>query len=650
VRHAGACWASAALLLALGCDVRERALPKQGASAAKADKNAGSEPADASASAGLSASAPMATAGLMGALGRMGEPGYYDEPKQSKGARSDAPHHAIVEIAGGISELESFSIFGGVSGTKLRSLTTRLYTLGADANVQSILLRFGDLGVSMAQAEELRASIASVRKSGKPVHCFIDSIANAGYFVLSACETITLTPTGEVIITGPALQPLYVKGLLDKLGIEADFLHIGAFKGAAEPLTRTAPSPEMRATYDAILDGAYGRLVDAIAEGRKLDRSKAAALVDEAMFTDVRAKQAGLVDEVATWEVWRDARTAGGAWQKVAIDKQRGQDLGALMEMLGATPQKRVSEPHVALLYAVGNVVDGKGSNGVLGATQEIASRRLGPALRAVADDDSVKVIVLRVDSPGGSALASETIWHAVRYAQSKKPVVVSMGSLAASGGYYISAGADTIWAQPDTLTGSIGVVGGKIVLGGALQKFGVTSVELGRGKRAGLMNAMRKWTPDERGAIEATMKSVYVQFVARVAEGRKLEPGQVEPIAQGRVWIGADAKQRGLVDQLGGLDDALADARKRGGLADNAPIDIYPPEPTLLDILSSFAGGVGVSVGPFGGQAADGLLAQVSSLLGPDAAVIVRGTLATVLSFRATPVQTVAFLPFALQ
>jgi len=642
VRRVGGRVAGAALVLVValgGCDARDRATARKEPAASPSAKASDTD-TDAAASA---PSAPLAAAGLMGALGRVGEPGYYDEPKQSAGARNDAPHHVIVEIAGGVAELETFSFFGGSQRIKMRTLTGRLHELATDANVQSILLRFGDLGVSMAQAEELRATLASVRTAGKPVHCFADGSANAGYFVLSACDSITLTPTGEIVITGPAIQPLYLKGLLDKLGVEADFLHVGAFKGAAEPLTRTAPSPEMRATYDAILDGAYKSLVDGIAAGRKLERAKVVALVDEAMFTDARAKQAGLVDEIQTWEAWRDARTGGGAWKKITIEKPKAQDLSALMDMLGATPRKRITEPHVALLYAVGNVVDGKGANGALGASQEIAPRRLGPALRAVADDDSVKAIVLRVDSGGGSALASETIWHAVHYARGKKPLVVSMGSVAASGGYYISAGADAIWAQPDTLTGSIGVVGGKIVLGGALQKFGVTSVEIARGKRAGLMNAMRRWSTDERATIEASMKSVYAQFVARVAEGRHLTPDQVEAIAQGRVWIGADAKAKGLVDELGGLDDALADARRRGKLPDNSPVDVYPPDPTLLDFVNSFVDGV--STGPLGG-----VLAQVAALLGPDARAVVDATLAQVMSFRACPVQAVAFVPFVLK
>jgi len=241
VRPSGAArWlAGMALAASFGCDVRDRAAPRPEA-AAKVDAPAA---ADASASAASLPSAPAAAAGLMGALGRVGEPGYYDERRESPGARADAPHHVVLELAGGVTELDKLSLFGGGQGTKLRSITGRLHALATNANVQDLLLRFGDLGVSMAQAEELRAAIAAVRKSGKPVHCFADAVDNADYFVMTACESITLTPTGEVVITGPALQPLYLKGLLDKLGVEADFLHVGAFKGAAEPLTRTAPSP-----------------------------------------------------------------------------------------------------------------------------------------------------------------------------------------------------------------------------------------------------------------------------------------------------------------------------------------------------------------------------------------------------------------------
>lgn len=579
--------------------------------------------------------------GLLGLLGGGGggkkKPGPFDAPRKSKGADKDADHHAVVELSGELVELDtpSFSLLGGASsGTALRAVTDRLHALDADAHVKSILFRLGDLSVSMAAAEELRAAIAA---SSKPVHCHIESASNATYLILTACADIAIAPTGSLAIPGPAATPIYLKGLLDRLHIEADFLHIGAFKGAAEPLTRDGPSQEMRATLDAILDGAYARLVGAIALRRGVGRERAVQIVDVGLFSDVEAKAHGLVDSIDTFEVWRDRTVGDQPWIAVDVDPAAGKRLEAgLMELLGGgAKQKRIDEPHVALIYAVGEVKDG--GDGV--SRDAIESRPMAAAIRAAGDDETVKAIVLRIDSPGGSALASELIWHAVAYAKGNKPVVVSMGNLAASGGYYIACGATKIWAQPDTLTGSIGVVGGKIVLGKALDAVGVTIVELGRGKRAGVYSAMRRWTDDERTAIEASMKAIYSVFVQRVADGRGKTVADIEPLAQGRVWIGSDAKDRGLVDALGGLDDALADARKLAGLPADAPIDVYPPPATLVDMLDGL--GLGVRAG---------VLADVRALLGARAAAHVAGQLDLLSGFAEHPVRTVFFFPALLQ
>lgn len=589
----------------------------------------------------LGAGGAMAAAGLLGnALERAKEPGPWDEPKGSKGASKSSPHHAVVELSGAIGELESFSLFSGSSGLELRTVTTRLHELAGDSDVKSILLRVGDLGVSWAVAEELRAALVAAAAGDKPIHCHIESAEDLTVFVLTACDSVTLTPGGQILVAGPAMTPIYLKGLLDKLGVQADFLHIGAYKGAAEPLTRTEPSPEARETLDAILDGSYERLLDGLEQGRKVDRAKARGWIDQAIFTDVEAQAAGLVDGVQTFEVWRDGLVKDEAWLKVAIEEEKTADLEGLMELVGLTPKKKITKPHVALIYAVGDVVDGKG-DGILGAREQIASRPLAAALRAAADDDGVKVIVMRVDSPGGSALASEVIWHAVQYAKAKKPVVVSMGDLAASGGYYISCGATRIWAQPDTLTGSIGVVGGKLVLGPALESIGVTAVEMGRGKRAMLYSALRRWTDDERKAVEASMRAVYATFVARVAQGRGKRPEEIEPLAQGRVWTGAAARDRGLVDRLGGLDDALADARLLAQLPADAPVDVYPPEPTLFDFLESWGGGVRAPTGLLAGAIED-----VRALLGPEAARVVAATFRTVSYFREDAVRVVLIWP----
>jgi protease-4 len=625
----------AAALLA-GCGVKQRSDEGQ-----KDDS-----PAPAAAPAEQGGMGPAAMANIMAALANAKEPGYWDEPKSSTGSDVDDPHVAVLELGGEITELETVS-WQGSSGLPLRKLGQRLLGFAQDDDVAALVVRFGPVAMAMATAEELRGVIAEVAAK-KPVHCFIEGADNMGYYLLTACTSIGLTPMGGVAIPGPLVQPMYFKGAFDKYGVQADFLHMGAFKGAAEPFTRTGPSPEMRETYGLLLDGIYVALVDAIAKGRKLEPAAARAAIDAALFDDTDAKAAGLVDEVLTWEVYRDKVVGDLPWKREPIEKEEDGGMAELLQLLGSQPAPRISEPHVALIYAVGEVVDGEGEGGKLGATSEIAPHRLVPALRAATLDDSVKAIVLRVDSPGGSALASEIIWHAVHEAAARKPVVVSMGSLAASGGYYISAPATVIFAQPNTLTGSIGVVGGKIVIGPALERFGVTAVEIGRGKRAGLMSAWRPWNDDERATVRKTMETVYTRFKGRVAEGRKKKPEDVEPIAQGRVWTGAVAKQHGLVDEIGGLDLALAEARKRGGLEADAPVDIYPPRPTLMDILGSFGEGFGAHARVQLGATA--LVGEVAALLGPAAGAQVESMLKALLSFRVQPVQVRAFLPLRIQ
>jgi protease-4 len=268
----------------------------------------------------------------------------------------------------------------------------------------------------------------------------------------------------------------------------------------------------------------------------------------------------------------------------------------------------------------VGNIVDGSGT-GILGAREQIASRTLVPALRAIASDENVKAVVLRVDSGGGSALASEQIWAAMSELGAKKPVVVSMGSVAASGGYYIAASAKTIFAQADTLTGSIGVVGGKVVIRDALANLGVRTYDVHRGARARIWSPVSTWDEAERAAVRELMEQTYATFVDRVAAGRHLEREKVLALAQGRVWTGSDALERGLVDRLGGLDAALAEAAmlgglEWGGLESGGPLSVYPPEPTLRDILMSL-GTVSLGAPLAGIEGSDGL--ALAAILVPD-------------------------------
>ncbi len=572
-------------------------------------------------------------------------PGPYEAPASSAGFDDGEPHLGVMALAGEIGELESFSWTSGTSDTvQIRLLGERLRKLAENDKLTGLLLRLDGLGVSMPDAAELHAALLAYKAKGKTLVCHTESASNAEYMVMSACDRIGLAPTGGIEISGPAAMPVHLKGLLDQLGVTADFLHVGAYKGAAEPLTRDRPSKEMEETINAILDRHYATLVETIAAGRKLAPDAVKGLIDQALFTSDKALAAKLVDVVEPFEQFRDSAAAGGAWTKIALADKDGDAAGMLkvMRFLGAVPTPRPTEDHVALVYAVGDVIDGDGE-GIIGARGEIASRTLVPALRMLAADDHVKAVVIRIDSGGGSALASELIWHAVNEIKAKKPVVVSMSDVAASGGYYIAAGATKIYAMPDTLTGSIGVVGGKLAPGGALAKVGVTTYPMGRGKRSTMSANLGPWTADERAVVQEYMEAIYKVFVGRVAAGRGKTPADIEPIAQGRVWTGADAKRLGLVDELGGLDAAIAEARTLGKVSDSAALEVYPPELTLRDLFSGF----GEVQAPFGMSST---IATLAHELSPEVAAVTLRTLRQLSRFRTERVQAVALFPVVLE
>ncbi|HUS31448.1 MAG TPA: signal peptide peptidase SppA [Kofleriaceae bacterium] len=561
-------------------------------------------------------------------------PGPYESPKQTKDFAVDKPHWGVMGLDGEIVEREAFSITGG-GGTELRHLVVRLRALAKNEQLQGLFLRIEPLSISLPDLMELRAAMHDFRAAGKKLYCHTESAMNATYLVIAACDRIALAPLGDIALTGPSAMPIHVKPLLDKLSITADFIHVGAYKGAAEPLTRDAPSKEMEETLGAILDRRYQTIVDVVAAERKLEPATVKALIDEALFPADVALGKKLVDEVTPWEQFRDSVKA--PWAKMEIEPDDKDQLQAMMKLarfVGAMPAERPFGDHVAVVYALGDIKDGDG-DGVIGARQEIASHTLVSALRAIAADDSVKAVVLRIDSGGGSAQASELIWTAVEQLKAKKPVIVSMSDVAASGGYYIAAGATKIFAQEDTLTGSIGVVGGHIAPAAALAKLGVNTFPMGRGKHATLMSSFQPWTDDEKKLMQTHMEAVYKVFVSRVAAGRKKTAEQIQPIAQGRVWVGTKAKELGLVDEIGGLDAALAEARKLGKVDEAIDVEVYPPAPTLRDVLA----GWGQVHTPFG-------LSMQLQLLDPEIAKVAGHLLALVDAFRTTPIQTIAILP----
>ncbi len=570
------------------------------------------------------------------------KPGPYETPDQSAGFDAQQPHWGVMRLHGAIVEREAWSWTGG-RGTELRALIDRLRELAADDTLTGLVLRLDDLEISLPDAIELRAALHAYR-SGHKLACHVDGATTGTYLVAAACESIAIAPLGEIVLPGPSAMPVHVKGLLDKLGVQADFVHMGDYKGAAEPLTRDTPSPEMIEVLDDILDGRYRSTVDIVARDRNLDAKRVAELVDAATFSAAAAKEAKLVDDVLPFAEHRDRAVGNAGWTRITLDADKQSTLETALKLarfVGAVPPDRPMTPHVALVYAIGNIVDGDG-DGVLGARGEIAARTLVPALHALAADDGVKAVVLRIDSGGGSAQASELIWRAIAELKAKKPVFVSMSDVAASGGYYIATGATRIFALDDTLTGSIGVVGGKIAPGGALEKLGVTTFPQGKGKRATMSSSLSPWTDDERQLIQTMMADTYEVFKSRVADGRHKTPAEVEQLARGRVWTGAQAVQRGLVDEIGGLDAALDAARKAGGVDAGTSLEVYPPSITLRDVLHSF-GQVSAPLG-LSSQLGDELAAIAA--VDPRLAAEARRLLELVASFRTSAVQTVAILP----
>ncbi|HEX4450348.1 MAG TPA: signal peptide peptidase SppA [Kofleriaceae bacterium] len=564
------------------------------------------------------------------------KPGFYEAPEHSADFDASKPHWSVLKLSGDVVERASFSFTGG-KGTELRVVIERLRGLAKDDQLTGVVLRVGDLHASVPDLVELRSAMHDFRAAKKQLRCHAENAGNASYLLLAACDQIGIAPIGDVAITGPAAMSIHIKGLLDKLGVTADFIHVGAYKGAAEPLTRDAPSKEMEETLGAILDQRYATMVDIISTERKLDPDAVKGLIDRGLFTSDEAKAAKLVDEVSAFESFRDQ--IGAPWTTIKLD-DNANALGAYLQLarfIGAMPADRPIGDHVAVVYAIGNIVDGDGG-GELGAREEIAANTLVAALHALGRDSGVKAVVLRIDSGGGSAQASELIWRAVADLRKTVPVIVSMSDVAASGGYYIASGATKIFALPDTLTGSIGVVGGHIALAGALAKLGVTTFPIGRGKHATMMASYAPWTADEHDLIETSMKAVYHTFVDRVATGRNQAWDAIDKIGQGRVWTGAKAKELGLVDELGGLDAAVAAARALGKVDAQAPLELYPSTPTLRDVLHSF----GAVQAPFGLHVFETALDELDPRIAASAARL----LELVMTFRTTHVQTVAVLP----
>ncbi len=476
----------------------------------------------------------------------------------------------------------------GVFGELKPSLATvigRLDAAAADKDVRAVWLKIDDLGVGRGKIYELRAAVARLRKAGKPVYAELSTAETGQYLLAAACDQIVMPPSGMLVIPGVRMEVTFYKGLLDKLGLKFDALQMGKYKGAAEPLARSDMSMPLRESLDALVGDVYDDMIATIATDRRLKDYQVKTFLDQGLFTAADAKRTGLIDDVLysdqLEEILKQRLKAekldivtNYKTKKIDTDFSGFGGMMKLMEMLmGGKPSEGPGKkPKIAVVYAVGPITEGKSASDMFGSSS-IGSTSMVAALRKANDDPKVAAVVLRIDSPGGSATASDLIWRET--VRTHKPLVASMGDVAGSGGYYIAMGAKKIIAAPETLTGSIGVIGGKLVMGGLYEKIGLNTEVISRGANSGSLSSLKSFTPEERKAWLGLLEETYRQFVGKAADGRKMPYSKLEELAQGRVYTGRMAKKLGLVDELGTLDDAVVAAKLAAGLKADADVEL---------------------------------------------------------------------------
>jgi protease-4 len=510
----------------------------------------------------------------------------------------------LLRISGDLQETEPGGVFGQLfePPPTVRSVVDALRKAKVDRRVTSVVIRPGGANALWAKAQEVRDAITDFRTSKKPIIAYLEYGGEQEYYLASACDKVFLLPTASLDLTGIATYELFLRGTLDKIGAYPDALHVGEYKTASNTFTERSFTPSHREMAESLNRDLYEQLIHGLAEGRHKSHSDVRALIDHGPYLPEDAVRAGLVDDVAYEDELDDkVQLAQGSPRFVEQDEYRQVSPASLGLNRG---------PRIAVIYAVGVITSGR-SNYDAGQ-QVVGSDTIVEYLRKARSDSSIKAIVLRIDSPGGSAIASDVIWREVMLTRDVKPVVASMSDVAASGGYYIAMPAHAIVAEPATLTGSIGVVMIKFVIDGTLKKLGMNMEGVYSGKYADLYSPVRPFSPEERKRVEEHMQATYDAFVEKAAAGRNTTPERIDAVAQGRVWTGRQAKDLGLIDELGGLERALALAKQRAKLEPHSEVElvVYPPKKSILELARS----------PFGYSDGSATLAALLGLRNPRA------------------------------
>ena len=495
--------------------------------------------------------------------------------------------YVALTLDGTYTDTKTVNTFGTSSTKTLRGLFKKLDTLKTDDEIAGIIFKIERVSVGWATLQEIRNKLQEFRETEKETIGYLKSGGNAEYLLAAAMDRVVLMPTGSLNLTGLRAEVLFYKGLLDKLDIEADMLAMGKYKSGVEPYMRDGMSDAFRESMTALLDDLYAQLLAHIAKSREgITAEDVSDLLNSGPFTAEEAHEKNLVDTLQYYDELLDTLKTASPEEDVQVvkpdyeRKRKVPDMNSfagLMQLLSMLnpPQRAGStaENQIALIYANGPILPD--IDQLFPSTSVIMPSELKEAFEKARTDDTVRSVVLRVNSPGGSALASDLIWREVMLTQREKPVVVSMGDIAASGGYYIAMAAGTIVAHPNTLTGSIGVFGGKLNMKGFYNKIGLTKEIIAHGQNATLYSDYGGFTPTERERVEKMMKTVYKDFVSKAAAGRSKSFDEIDEIAQGRVWTGKQAKALGLVDEFGGLETALSIAKAQAGFADDDDVNL---------------------------------------------------------------------------
>ena len=488
-----------------------------------------------------------------------------------------------LRIPGNLAEHEPDDLWGRLWATRrgtVGSVVEVLRKAKVDDRISAVVLMPGQQAL-WGKVQEIRDAILNFRESGKPAVAYLEYGGGQPYYLATACDKIYLSPTSPLDLVGVTTYELFLRGALDKVGIYPDMLHAGDYKTASNLYTENTFTPEHREMTETLNRDLYEQLVEGIAEGREMTASDVRAAIDEGPLLPDEAVEHGLIDALLYEDQLEDELPVNaGELRRLEYADYRRVEPRSLGLNRG---------PTIAVVYGVGAITFGQGGADVTGS-DVMGSETMVEAIRDAREDDSVRAIVLRINSPGGVAIASDIIWRELTLAAEDKPLIASMSDVAASGGYYVAAATHAIVAQPATLTGSIGVVGGKLAIGGTLEKLGVNLEGVSDGRHADLNSPVTPFSEESRAEMQNQIDAIYARFLDVAAAGRGMTPEAVHEVGQGRVWTGQQAKDRGLVDELGGLGRAVELAKVQAGIDEDSEVRIvtYPKPRSFWEQLGS--------------------------------------------------------------